>query len=709
MKADHPLRILFVEDLPSDVELAERELRKEGVSFTSMRVETEEGFLQALKDFRPDLIISDYAMPEFDGMQALKLSREHDGSLPFILLTGSMNEETAVACMKAGATDYIIKEHIRRLPMAAASALERKKTRLIEKETEKNYRELFESIMDVFYRTDIGGKVLIVSPSVERLLGYAPDEVIGKKTAELYIYPDEWHQFVSAVQEQGEVEGVEAALRAKDGSVVWVSTNAQLYRDDQGNILGVQGITRDITERKRTEIEIRANEERFRAVFEHSTIGKSLTAPDGHILQANKAFADMIGYTIEEIQRLTFEQITHPDDVAESREYISSLVASKQAACRFEKRYLHKNGSIVWVDISTTLFHDEKEAPLYFITSIVNITERKRADAALQESEELFRKVFEDHTAVKLIIDPDTGDIIDANKAAVGFYGWSHEQLIRMKIQEINALSPQEVQEELEKTRNNKQTHFEFRHRRADGSVRDVDVLSSRIKVNKKYLLHSIIYDITERRLAEEKLQQTLASLRTAVRATIQVIISTVEARDPYTANHQIRVADLARAIATEMKFSPDRIEGIRIAASIHDLGKLSVPAEILSKPTKLTETEFSLIKEHARKGYNILKNVESSWPLAEIVYQHHERMDGSGYPRNLKGDEILMEARILAVCDVVESMASHRPYRAALGIDAALKEIEDNRGVLYDADVGDACLRLFREKDFQFNLEGEY
>ena len=145
-----------------------------------------------------------------------------------------------------------------------------------------------------------------------------------------------------------------------------------------------------------------------------------------------------------------------------------------------------------------------------------------------------------------------------------------------------------------------------------------------------------------------------------------------------------------------------DKIEGILLAGSIHDIGKLSIPAEILTKPTKLLEIEFSLIKEHARKGYEMLKNVESNWPLAEIVYQHHERMDGSGYPRNLKGEEILMEARILAVSDVVESMASYRPYRPGLGIDAALKEIEKNRGILYDKAVADACLKLFRENGYQ-------
>ncbi|MBW2561056.1 MAG: HD domain-containing protein, partial [Deltaproteobacteria bacterium] len=208
--------------------------------------------------------------------------------------------------------------------------------------------------------------------------------------------------------------------------------------------------------------------------------------------------------------------------------------------------------------------------------------------------------------------------------------------------------------------------------------------------------------DITERKQAEETLKDTLESLRKSLGVTIQVMVSAIEARDPYTAGHQIRVADLARTIATEMGLPHEKIDGIRMAGSIHDIGKLSIPAEILSKPTKLSDIEFSLIKEHSRKGYEMLKEVESPWPLAEIVYQHHERMDGSGYPRNLKGDEIFMDARIMAVADVVEAMASHRPYRPSLGIDAALEEIEKNRGTLYDEAVANVCLRLFREKGFQ-------
>jgi PAS domain S-box-containing protein len=216
-----------------------------------------------------------------------------------------------------------------------------------------------------------------------------------------------------------------------------------------------------------------------------------------------------------------------------------------------------------------------------------------------------------------------------------------------------------------------------------------------------EYLL-GISEDITDQKRAEEELLRTLESLRKAFNTIIQVMVSAVEVRDPYTAGHQIRSADLARAIAMEMVLPQEKTDGIRMAGSIHDIGKLSIPPEILSKPRKLTELEFSLIKEHARSGYEMLKDVESPWPLAQIVYQHHERMNGTGYPRNLKGDEILMEARIMAVADVVEAMASHRPYRPALGIDTALEEIEKNRGTLYDNAVADACLRLFRKKGYR-------
>ena len=210
-------------------------------------------------------------------------------------------------------------------------------------------------------------------------------------------------------------------------------------------------------------------------------------------------------------------------------------------------------------------------------------------------------------------------------------------------------------------------------------------------------LVFTVISDITKRKQAEERLKKTMD-------ATIETMSKIIEVKDPYTAGHQQRVYQLATTIAKELDLSQDKIEGIRIASLIHDIGKIGLPSEILAKPTRLTNIEFSLIKEHSQIGYDILKSIDFSYPVANIVLQHHERLDGSGYPNNLKGDKILLEAKIIGVADVVEAMSSHRPYRPALGIDAALEEISQNRGILYDPEVVDACLKLFKEKGFKFD-----
>jgi PAS domain S-box-containing protein/putative nucleotidyltransferase with HDIG domain len=203
-----------------------------------------------------------------------------------------------------------------------------------------------------------------------------------------------------------------------------------------------------------------------------------------------------------------------------------------------------------------------------------------------------------------------------------------------------------------------------------------------------------VFRDITRRKESEDRLRRALEGM-------IQAMSVTIEMRDPYTAGHQHRVSRLSVAIAREMGLPEAQIEGIRMAGDIHDIGKIYVPAEILSKPGKLTEIEFTIIKTHPQVGYDILKNVEFPWPIANIVAQHHERLDGGGYPAGLKGDAVLLEARILIVADVVEAMSSHRPYRPSHGIDKALAEITLNKGVLYDTAVVEACLRLFKEKGF--------
>ncbi|MDR4504669.1 MAG: HD domain-containing protein [Candidatus Scalindua sp.] len=201
-----------------------------------------------------------------------------------------------------------------------------------------------------------------------------------------------------------------------------------------------------------------------------------------------------------------------------------------------------------------------------------------------------------------------------------------------------------------------------------------------------------------------KELQQSSDKLRTNMEGTIQAMALTVEIRDPYTAGHQLRVADLACVIAKEMNLSKDQIEGIQMAGIIHDVGKIQIPAEILNKSGPLSEIELSMIKTHPQVGYDILKKIEFKWPIAKIVYQHHEKIDGSGYPLGLKGDEILLESKILCVADVVEAMTLHRPYRPALGVDQALDEIVQNKGILYDTRVVDACLLDFRKEGFKFD-----
>jgi putative nucleotidyltransferase with HDIG domain len=245
---------------------------------------------------------------------------------------------------------------------------------------------------------------------------------------------------------------------------------------------------------------------------------------------------------------------------------------------------------------------------------------------------------------------------------------------------------------------------LEFRTILPDGSVRWVNSRASLKKANgtRPLFIAGTAQDITERKRIEEQNKVYVTKLENAFMQTVQVITAVSAMRDPYTAGHARRVADLAVAIGAELGFDAHRQQGLRVAGYLHDIGKINIPAEILSRPGKLSAAEFALIKEHSRAGYDVLKSVEFPWPVALVALQHHEKIDGNGYPQGLKRDEIIPEARIMAVADVVESMSSHRPYRPALGIEKALAAIKRGRGATLDADAADACLRLFRERRYQ-------
>jgi PAS domain S-box-containing protein/putative nucleotidyltransferase with HDIG domain len=334
---------------------------------------------------------------------------------------------------------------------------------------------------------------------------------------------------------------------------------------------------------------------------------------------------------------------------------------------------------------------------------------RKQVTEALKRSESRYRVLFEHANDVIFLIRDET--FVDCNTKTLSAFGCAREQIIGHStiefsppVQSDGSDSKRKITELENLALSGKPQFFEWKYRRADGTLFDAEVSFNRVAVGTEVFLQAIVRDITDRKQAEEKLAQSVEDLRRTISATVQVIAHVVETRDAYTAGHQRRVANLARAIALEMHLPAHTIEGIRVAGVIHDIGKISVPAEILSKPGELRQKEFELIKDHPQTGYEILKDVEFPWPIAEIVVQHHERIDGSGYPRGLKGEEVLLEARIIAVADAVEAIASHRPYRPARGIEVALGEIEKNRGVLYDPDVVDTCIRLFREKAYSFH-----
>jgi len=324
------------------------------------------------------------------------------------------------------------------------------------------------------------------------------------------------------------------------------------------------------------------------------------------------------------------------------------------------------------------------------------ITERKQA-------EELFKSFFTYSPNAIFIIQDGKYKLV--NPKFEEETGYTKKELLNKdSLKFLHPADKEMVRERVIKNLKKRiSSPFEFRGICKNGKIKwGLEVVTSITYQGKKAILGNF-KDITKIRQAEKKLQQSYEKLQKTMDATIDTMSRIIEAKDPYTSGHQRRVCQLAVPIAQEMKLPEDKIEGIRIASLIHDIGKIGLPAEILSKPTKLADIEFSLIKGHSQIGYDILKSIDFSYPVAQIVLQHHERINGSGYPNNLKGDEILLEARILGVADVVEAMSSHRPYRPARGIDKALEEIIQNKGTLYDPEVVDVCLKLFKEKGFKF------
>jgi PAS domain S-box-containing protein/putative nucleotidyltransferase with HDIG domain len=301
-----------------------------------------------------------------------------------------------------------------------------------------------------------------------------------------------------------------------------------------------------------------------------------------------------------------------------------------------------------------------------------------------------------------IICRADTLRILAANPAAIALYGYSLLELRSMDLPDVSA-EPSESRSYIARTiRSNKTTREVRQHRRKDGGLLTVEASGTVFRWREQPLLIGVFRDFSEHQAADDAIRRHIEQIERALTGTVESIAAMSELRDPYTAQHARRVSALSERIALDLGMSADAARGMHVIGVLHDVGKIAVPAEILTRPGRLSTVEFAVIMEHVRRGYEILRNIEFQWPVAEAVLQHHERLDGSGYPAGLTGNAICIEARIIAVADVVEAMASHRPYRPSLGIDRALAEIELHRGRIYDDDAANSCLRLFREKGYR-------
>jgi PAS domain S-box-containing protein/putative nucleotidyltransferase with HDIG domain len=457
----------------------------------------------------------------------------------------------------------------------------------------------------------------------------------------------------------------------------------------------------DVTERVKANLALKKSEKRYRSLFENMLNGyayckmifKNGKPYDFIYLDVNRAFESQTGWK-NVVGKRASEVIPNIRTSGKEGLEIYGRVASTGIPESFET-YLSTMD--MWFSISA--YSPEKG---YIVQVFDVITERKKNEQLLVEEATRRRILIEQSTDGIVVLD-DKGGVYEANKRFAEMLGYSPEEVKQLHIWDWDRQFPREQLVHMITTVDEEGDHFETVHLRKDGTTYDVEISTNGAVIAGQKLVFCVCRDITERKRAETELKKSFTALQQALEETVNVLASATEVKDPYTAGHQQRVRQLAVAIAIEMELPQETVDAIRVAGILHDIGKLAIPSEILSKPGKLNDFEYNLVKTHPRTGYDIIKQVNFPWPVAKIILQHHERLDGSGYPAGLKETDILMEARIIAVADVAEAMSSHRPYRPMLGTDKALEEIQQNSGRLYDADVVNACVRLFRENNFKF------
>ena len=755
------LRVLQLEDEPADAELALRELKRAGIAYAVERVDARAPFIAALKQFRPDIILADYHLPAFDGQTALAIARELTPDVPFIFVSGAMGEERAIESLHRGAADYVLKDHLAKLAPAVMRALEEAKERSCRRqaeaglaESEQRFRKIAESMQDGLVIAGPDAEISYWNNAAERMFGYRADEALGQKLDDLLLPASSRDAFRRWWKRFHDLESVSApmlelAARRNGGEEIPLELSLS-SAPINGSWRAIASI-RDVSDRKRADA-MRAELAAIVESSEDAVIGKSL---GGIITSWNRGAEKMFGYRADETLGKPVVMLA-ADAVRGEMEAMLDQLRQGRSAVRKELACRCRNGQPIDVSLTLSPIHDVDGGLVGVSTIARDITRRKAAEQALQRSNRFLRTLSRCnetliHATDELALLRDMcSTVVEAGGFALAWVGYVEndaeksirpmawagdrsEEYVRslnltwddsergqgpsgraVRTGRIQAVQDIAADLKFEPWRG-QVTAFGFKSGvslplKADGETigivsiysADAGIFSDEESALLAELAADLAFGITTLRVRKQQAEGALRLAR-SLEETIRAIATTIEMRDPYTAGHQRRVSRLAGAIAREMGMPPEQVASVLRGAEIHDIGKIYIPAEILNRPGRLTDIEFRLIETHPQVGYDIVKDIDFPWPIRTMILQHHERLDGSGYPNGLKGEEILPEARIIAVADVVEAMMNHRPYRAALGMEAALDEIRRGSGRVFEPAAVDACLKLFSEGRFSY------
>jgi PAS domain S-box-containing protein/putative nucleotidyltransferase with HDIG domain len=695
--------------------------------------------LETLETYIPDIMFVDLVMPNISGeklCRAIRRNPEFNGIYIIILsaiaaeLEIDFTEIGANACMAKGSFNKMSEQILNVLDRVNKKVpddttkktigLEDVRTRKINKELlsfRRHSEAILNNLSEGILELNLNNKVIYANHFAHLITDISEEDLLGSYFTELFEDPHQMRvkAMIDLIDKgpQKISEDLPVMLKGKMVSLSILPVNDEEHKS-------IIVILNDVTERKKAEQALAEQKEFSEKMIENSAVPTFVINTQHEVILWNKACEELTGIKAAEMigtdnhwKGFYDHKRPHVADIVVDRtpgsmsDYYGNYKKSAFAeeGLQAEGWYANLGGKKRYIFFDAAPIYSSKGELVGAIETLHDITDRRHATDALRNSEKKYRDLY-DFLPIPVYEMDLEANITSANKAMYKAFGYNEED-IEKGLNARQILSSEDIDKSEANIRRllseEKTEGTEYTLKRKDGSLFPAIIISSINTLwGKPRDIRGVVVDITDRKLFEHELNKTTEKLRKNLIGTMQTISLTIETRDPYTAGHQKEVSKLARSIAQEIGLSADTIDNIRMAGAIHDIGKMAVPAEILSKPGKLTNIEMSLIKTHAESGYNILKDAELPYPIAEITLQHHERMDGSGYPNGLKGDQILLEARIICVADVVEAISSHRPYRPSLGIEIALEEIEKNRGLFYDAQIADACLRLFREKGYK-------